>query len=348
MPSQETTRTRFGGLSALMQLKGVTLEPKIYYRSHYDKFILDRTFLTYNSINEHNTYQYGFEVNARNENVSAGVEIFRETIDGNSLGSHSRNRGAVFCEFNKSVKEAWNVNAGARLDNSVWGWDLSPTVGVGVTCSPELKLRVSGGKAFRVPSYTELYYNSPGNLGYAGLKPEEMTSLEAGFDYRSKKNLLAKFTLFDRIEYNLIDWTRQLSSEPWQVKNIGRGNMLGLEACLEKKWQNASAAVLYSYCRLLEERDYLSKYALRYPLHHITINMSANIFLGAKGVLQVVYKKRTDGGYYIMNVLCEKKLKNAGIFIRLDNIFNRVYEDVLGVRAPGRWLKAGVKVGNVR
>ena len=50
--------------------------------------------------------------------------------------------------------------------------------------NPRFKFRGSASRAFRVPSYTELYYSDPSDFGNPNLRPESAWTYEGGADWQ--------------------------------------------------------------------------------------------------------------------------------------------------------------------
>ena len=70
-----------------------------------------------------------------------------------------------------------------------------------------LKLYASQGYAYRVPTFTDLYYQSPANRGNPDLRPEQSVSYEVGVKWLTR-GILGQASVFHRNGSDLIDWTR--------------------------------------------------------------------------------------------------------------------------------------------
>jgi iron complex outermembrane receptor protein len=156
----EETKTRFAQIRTKVKKGRITLEPKIYYRKHWDKFILDRTRPDW-YVNYHTTYLYGGEIQSRILSPFGsfvfGGEIGGERIESTNLGDHSRLREALYLEFSRKTQDKLFLNLGVRGDHySDWEWEGSPSLSLGYKVSPSLKLRTSLGRSFRVPTFTDL------------------------------------------------------------------------------------------------------------------------------------------------------------------------------------------------
>ena len=184
-PSREWTDTLFMSAGAELR-KGVLLEPKIYYRRHKDKFVLDNAKPDW-YVNNHTTHIYGAEIQSSIPlgtlgTVVLGGEGVEERIESSNLGDHDAFRSAIYADGEAYFADRFILNLGIRGDNhSTYGFELSPSARAGWKIS-SFKLRSSVGRSFRAPSFTDLYYESPANMGNPDLEPEKAWSYELGAD----------------------------------------------------------------------------------------------------------------------------------------------------------------------
>ena len=109
---------------------------------------------------------------------------------------------------------------------------FTPTVAAGVWLSPQWKVRASTSRAFRIPSYTDLYYHDPGNVGNPNLRPESAWTYETGVDWVPSARIRGDLTLFERRERDGIDYYRTSATDIWRALNIQNLNFKGWEAAL--------------------------------------------------------------------------------------------------------------------
>jgi iron complex outermembrane receptor protein len=369
-PSQEETRTAFGTVKLQYEgIKGITLEPKIYYREHDDKFILIREEPNVYT-NDHKNIKYGGEITCYIPlkswgDIVFGGEMGQEEIDSDgirkveqkvlevpALGEHRRRSEALYTEYRKSFKNFW-INLGGRFDhNSQYGDELSPSLSLGGVLSDRFKLRLSIGRSFRAPTFTELYYQDPRKIGNPDLETERAWSYELGGDLNLKAWMRASITLFMREEDDLIDWVG-LKSEPestriYYVKNISEVTVRGVESQLKLKIGGSTNLTgSYTFIHKDAELDgqFVSLYALDYPKHLFSFNIDQNLPYGLKGVLGGVYKKRIrNGGYFTMDLRLSKKVGGFSLFVKGTNLLNKKYEDILGAEMPGTWIMGGMEI----
>ncbi len=92
---------------------------------------------------------------------------------------------AYYMQTNYKHKN-WNITTGLRYDDySDFGQSLNPRIGVTHTFSPKFRIKALAGKAFRAPTFQELYDNTTlgneyGIKGNISLSNESITTYELG------------------------------------------------------------------------------------------------------------------------------------------------------------------------
>ncbi len=356
---EEHTDTRLFKLDGEFEEGDLKVMPKLFLRRHRDKFQLDENRPGWQT-NYHTTYDYGGELNCVLDKkflgASYGIELSRDTIDSTSLQTHSRTNEGVYLELSPKIIDDLNVTAGVREDYfSGFGWQCSPSAGAGYMLIKNLIVRGNIGRAYRVPTFTDLFYNDAGNIGNANLVPESSWTYEAGADYRWDPASCST-TFFHRDSFDTIDWIRQTAKMPWQATNIGSVSTNGLElsfAVMPKKIAPGSPVekVFIDYTALdsYRKHDFLSKYALDYLKHQITGGAQFDI-LGFKNYWVLGYKKRVNQpGFLVVDTKLSKEIfRKNGVrfeaFIEASNLFDTDYSEQSDVPMPGRWIKSGARL----
>ncbi len=363
---EEHTRTQFSRL----EIRQNDSEASLYYRRHWDNFLLDRTRPGWNE-NVHTTYVYGGEFQNKNKfgalDLVWGINFSCDEITSTKLDRHSRDREAIFLELGNALREKFIFNLGLRQDYySDWGGEFSPNLNLGYLINPDLKLRSSLGRAFRIPSYTELYYQDAANIGNSGLIPEHALSWEFGLD-RIYKNNLFGLTFFRRETRHTIDWVRESPAQPWQASNIGEVFFKGIE--LDYKFIDTDYAdsknrshrlgkifslERFGYAYIESDRKTqtgaeLSKYALDHLQHQFVLSFRNLLPFGFTQTWNINYKERVNtNGWFILDSKIAKKISQGNfeyeIFFEGTNLTNANYAEAGSVVLPGRWLVSGIRL----
>lgn len=342
-PSRESTRTDFISMNLDWKISGLYLTQKVYYRFHFDRFILDQSRPSFYT-NETSNRTLGTNFILRFENFALGFEGVKEEFESLKSGDHSNIRSSIFFEAKKNFSNKLIANLGIREDfHKVYGWSFSPDLSIAYILSSNLKLRFSAGHSFRAPSYTELYYKDPVNIGNPNLKPEKGKALEIGLDSYFK-NFEIKFSLFNREERELIDWIKRESK--WYAENIRRRSVRGAEFSTKKDFSHFRFSFKSGFFDVKEkdeENNY--KYGFRIPrnITHLTFGFIPDPSLSLN--FHFLYKKRlNESSYFLMDAKIVKRIGRIEIFLEGINLTNKRYEDIKGVPMPGRWLGGGIQL----
>jgi len=125
----------------------------------------------------------------------------------------------------------WELTAGVRYDTfTQFGDSINPRVALVWATTHNLTTKFLYGRAFRAPSFSELFAeNNPSLIGNANLQPEIIDTLEVAFDYHASQNLNFRLNLFS---YQIEDLVEIVFNTP--ASNSGRQSGRGLE--FEAEW----------------------------------------------------------------------------------------------------------------
>ncbi len=316
-----------------------------YYRTHGDRFLYDiRTPDLFES--DHRTHSAGALVKVQSPLTNAGVitvggEMGGDWITSNNLGDHSYGRASLFTELQWGIGGTATVYPGLRIDYySNFGSAVSPSLSASWWVHPRIRLRSSAGRAFRIPTFTELYYHDPNNQANPSLKPESAWSAELGTDFIPARKWLGSITLFARREQNVIDWIRATPAEKWHTANIRNLQTGGAEIDLERPI-GSRAGISAHYRRISVDAgvvDYISKYVLDYARDSWSAFIFFPVPLSFEYRQTLNYKRRNNGqDYWLLDGRLEHPVGHFIAGIDFTNLLNSRYQEVAGVDMPGRW-----------
>ncbi len=355
-PNQfERTITRIANVSAEIPLGSLQLSPKIFYRNNFDDYHLDYLRTDWNH-NTHRNESYGGELQASFNSMLGttffGGEFGRDEIRSSNLGTHSRAKSGFYAEQLFHPAENVSISAGIFAYNySSIGWKFWSGFDISYLATEELKLFGSVGKAFRLPTFTELYYVSPANMGNINLLYEQTTNYEAGVSY-AQNIFRASGSVFIKDGKDLIDWVRAKTTDPWRVENVSNLTTIGTELNFNLRVSqlidsSPITEVNISYVYLSSDREtgkYESKYLLDHLRHQLVIGLSNNLPFGLKQGWILRYEERENiTSHFIADSQISIHLEMFDLFLRASNLFNTSYFDIPGIPLPGRWISAGIK-----
>jgi iron complex outermembrane receptor protein len=337
----EATTTKFLSLRSDQKLGRVSFTHKIFWRNHKDNFVLDRNRPEWYR-NIHSTDQYGLEIQTSletNLGISIiGGEVVGEDIESSNLGKHSRTRGGIFIEQQIIAGSRLSIIPGFSLYNHQrWGWQIWPGLDIGYQFIPSARIFFSVGKSHRIPTFTELYYKSPSNMGNPHLRAERMWAYELGINLRYH-DLSAQLSAFINRGANLIDWVKADAADPWKARNISRHTTGGFEVGAEY----SPSAVWNWFTR--SSGDYLSKYLLDHLQHQLVVDLDKRWYASLSNRWTLRYTKRfQDTGYLTVDGRISWKIGDMELFTDVTNLFNTSYTEVGTIPMPGRWLRIGFR-----
>lgn len=251
-------------------------------------------------------------------------------------------------------KMGFNINAGARLNvHNIYGNHLIYNVNPSFSLKElPIKFLASYSTAYITPSLYQLY--SPyGNLT---LKPEENSTVEAGFEVNLLKNKLTFNTVaFQREETNTFDFfTDTITWTSQYINREGTYVAKGIESMVAYSFNKAiKLSGNYSFTQTEAQLSRLI------PKHKV--NAAIDLKASSRTFLHLNYQfvdKRTDSFYDSANYavvpvkLDAYKLVNATIrhelfkdrmtvFASVSNLFNEDFTELVGYNTKGRNFKLG-------
>jgi len=351
---REQTETLLAYSSAHFKMADVEFMPQIFWRRHDDDFQIEIGGDWCR--NEHRTDAYGIQLSSRIKSelgtTAFGGEIASENLQSASLGVHDRRRSGVFLEHKFCPVERSIFGLGASaMHYSDWGWEYWPGAESNVELTDRLNWFASIGRSFRVPSYTEWYYDTPANQGSPDLKPEQAWTYETGLCWR-EKGLGANLSLFLRDAEDVIDWSRVSDQDPWKVRNISESTTQGFELGLDFYPAAFSdtrflSAVNMAYTYLDSDWD-TGKLESKYVLDHLRHQVHWSIILDwldhLTHTLLARYEKRMAGdSHIVVDTRLAYQWRKWEVFVEATNLFDEEYVESGFAPMPGRWIIGGAK-----
>ena len=349
-PSKEKTVTYFGHTSMVWKPNAaLKLRSQIFGKIHTDNYILDIQRPSYYR-NAHRTTVWGGEVQAnvrfsKTNELALGIEGVEEKLVSSNLGNRNRFRLGLFGEMVYPLSSRIFIDGGFRTDyQKEWGFEINPSFSCRYAIFSSLCWRASVGRIFRVPTFTELYYDSPANKGNPALKPEWGWSWEMGFvgNHHTRR---AEITFFYRSEKDRIDWIAYAKGDPWQVTNIGKlrtfGISIGAEGAMGRRFR-----MRFHYTGIhqstFERNPYYSKYVSSSVKNHFLLAGFVDWIKDATmSVVLNVIQRETYKSYTLCDVKFSYSWIGTTISLDITNVLNVVYEEIPGVPMSGRRMMLG-------
>ena len=228
--SFETVNTQLGSFGAIKKLKTGQLEAKINARYNNDHYVFVRSNpALYQNFHNSTTFMPEITYNVSGEfwQMALGVEARKEWMESSNLGNHDRTFYGNYVDIATTPLRGVKVNFGMyRLYSKETGQIFYPGADVLVALIPEkymnqakLNFFASWGTGQRLPTFTDLYYSGPSNLGNPNLLPESARTIEMGLRKTGRK-IHAQAGIFRRTQQQMIDRIKDSLTAPWQPVNL--------------------------------------------------------------------------------------------------------------------------------
>lgn len=272
------------------------------------------------------------------------AEVDDVTNFGPNFTGGERKERSLFVEDRLSIAQ-FELSAGVRWDDyETFGSELSPRIAAAYLAGSH-KIRAAFGEAFRAPAVGELYFPFGGN---PSLGAERSRSYEVGWDHASGFSA----TLFHGDYEDLIVF----DSATFVFENIGAATAQGLELAVQRTLaRNLRASLTYTFTDTEEASS--GEQLLRRPRH------SGSLFVGYRAgivdtnlvvqhtgaradVLAVApFSRTTAESHTVFDANVQAHLGRFTPYLRIENLTDVEYEEVIGYVSPGRRAVIGVRFG---
>jgi len=312
--------------------------------------------------------------------LMVGGQYLGQQIESTDRGDHQTDMGGIYAVGTISWVNGWNITASSRLQfDEVAGTDFLPQLSASWNRG-SVTLRGSAGQAIRVGDFTEKYVSSQipnlepeRNIGNPNLLPERSFTIDGGIDWRPVNNLRLSQTVFYRSSENLIDYTLTNSNEIdnadnlqedelyFYANNISDSEVVGVEFLSDwnhrfQRGINLGLQGGYTYIRTTNDEDDLSKYIANHPKHQVNGSVKLSGRWGSIHSDSKFYTRNEEaaelvGGdvpssYFISNIKLQSApglMGGASVYMRVMNLTDTQYQEILGAPMPGRWVMGGLQ-----
>lgn len=340
----------------------ITISPRISYRYNNDDYIFVRQNPSlYHNIHETNvlTGEVQSSIRTKNGIIGAGIAYRSEDINSTNLGKRMRNNLGLFAEYKHYFSDKLNAGLGVYANkNSDYDWELFPGIDAGYYIAKNWKLFASATTGQRLPTYTDLYYQGPVNIGNPQLKPEYANYGEVGLRY-DKQYVFVQAAYFYRNATDFIDWTRTVDTAAWQPQNFQTINTQGvtLQSAIQVSDMaklsddyNISLNLNYTYLSPVIEAptNDISKYTIEALRHQLTAKVTTVLWQHLHTNIAYRYLYRINANdYTLLDLRLGYQLKEFLFYVDVNNLLNTQYKETGAVPLPGRWLTVGVRFNGV-
>jgi len=341
----EETQTSLVGVSTNIIKNDFIFKPKLYWFRGQDMYEYIRGKPeVYRNL--HITNKIGGEFNATyNSNIGAtgfGIDIAQVSISSNNLGDHNRTMITGFLEHRFQVlDDKLDITPGIALTYySDFDFHTFPGIDLGYQVNDQFKIYGNLGYTYRIPTYTDLYYNSPTTIGNVNLKPEKALSEEIGAKYNSGK-ITTNIAFFYRDSKDLIDYVKEKEEDKWQAENLAKVTTKGFEAEVQYRFdllnyrQKLNIGYTFLDETIVDQDVPFSRYSLNSIKHQLTANLDSQFLKYLRQNLVFRFIERPDGtSYNVVDFKLTAMYKDLELSGMFNNIFNTEYTETNLVPMP--------------
>ncbi|MFN3999648.1 TonB-dependent receptor [Algoriphagus sp.] len=354
----ESIQTTLGALSHTFNHQSLSINTRLYGRRNVDEYRLRRNEPAFFQ-NNHTSDVFALETNGSYKSklgvTGFGLELRKEQIVSNNLGDHERSLIGLFLEQLVNLGDKTDLRAGVYSNYySEYGWKHFPGLEVGYQVSNAIRLYSGIGSSFRIPTYTDLFYAGPTNIGNPDLQPEQARSFEFGGKW-THSNWRGELVYFNRYSESVIEWTRTSSNQPWQPQNFNEVGFNGIEASTNyrvnpngKAVQIKELMVSYNFidANFTTQPGLESRYALTALRNQLIGGVLVGLGEKVEWNTKMRYVERISlDPYFLLDMRVDyNRLGKLGFFAEASNITNTDYIEAGTVQMPGRWFRAGIMV----
>ncbi len=398
-PNQfEQLRTGFAGVRFKTRGK-ISTATSVHYRGNADRFELFRGNEGAPSWYKNHNYHFSEVLQANSRAwfwTKAGKSTFavnyREAkIKSNVLGTLISNpETSLFDGEGFYSKRAYRSYVNFSLEQS-YTWDklkiagglmyyhflsnvgvaksFFPGVDLNYQLSKKVQLYAGVNTGMRLPTFTDLYYAGPSNIGNPNLVPESQITYQGGGKY-TNKGWEVKANVFTNKADNTIDWVRKNDSVKWQPINVTKVETVGFDVAVSvsperANWEKMTwikfASLKWAYNnKTTSSPDYQSHYVLDYLKNKVVFTFEHKLYKSFYMGYNVRYQQREGQFLYydavtlsttpqdyqpftLVDARLNWKNHNWLVYASLNNVFDIKYQDYGNVIQPGRWFRVGVR-----
>ncbi|MBN2745112.1 MAG: TonB-dependent receptor, partial [Bacteroidales bacterium] len=324
-------------------------------------------------------FNYFSEAGKTSFGISTSYSAIQSNVLGKSFGDTIKSRIISDGFYTKSDKRTisnlylehvfewsnWRIAGGILLSKPYYANQkafLLPGIDLRYDFSSQLAIYSSFNMSSRLPTFTDLYYQGPTNLGNLELTPEKSYQAETGIKFKHKK-FNSTATLFYIQGINTIDWVRPSDTVKWQPQNMGKTSTIGMEFISRYQFSKnklineISLDFLWQYSektaenlQLLYSDDFIRQKIGLNAQHNITQNLllSWNVrYINRNGIFYL-YNSQTKtetpnlfGEHFEADLKLSYRIKEWNIYLLINNLTNSRYFDISNIPAPGIWFMAG-------
>jgi outer membrane cobalamin receptor len=274
-----------------------------------------------------------------------------------NIGAFERDNHDFFI-FNEATYDKLINTLGFRFHyNEAYDWKILPQLGFLYHLFSGTSLRIKAAKGFRQPKFSELYLFPAHN---EQLEPEENWSYEFGVYQKINKEIAININPFYMDIKNLIQTVPNDNPPPLQInKNSGNFYIRGIELGMDLMLHRHLDITLFGTYMDIEDPEgsghvnrqgkpeYKFNGLIKYHYNRLHISADMEYISGLyDSNLFASNQIEKVADFFVVDVKSSYQLhKNFQLFIGIENLLDRNYQQYPGYPMPGLSIHSGIKFG---
>ncbi len=321
------------------------INTSVYWRRNNDLYLFLRDNPDFYK-NRHTNHKIGAGIDASFDSkwgqTGVGLDVNQGYLVSTNLQNHKRFTANLFLEHRIALSHnKLQITPGlAWVYYSDFHSFIYPGIDVGYFFSDKWKLYTSLGYTSRIPTYTNLYYTSPAEIGNPDLKPEKALTYDVGLSYYNTA-IQVDITYFNRQSQDLIDWVKNDAASKWMAVNSNASLAQGVEFQLNYSYsiRHFSQKIGLGLMQIddsIEGNSFsFSRYTLNSYKQRVSLQLHNQFFSSLQQNIAYSFAKRLDGQqYHLLDFSLAYKLPKWQFNLGFNNILNATYTETNLVPMP--------------
>lgn len=374
-------------LSTIKGEFGSTLKfiPMVYWSRHADQFDLTKDSPVGRNYHRGDTYGANLilQYKSRFGTTNVGGEVRKEDMLSSKLGKEMTKPHGKYKAYIDRTNVSATLEHTLTLDKLVLSggalinyntfisgkYKVYPSLSASYRPWDSFTIASSWSKSTRMPTFTELFYNTETHIANDNLLPEKSESTDLTFRYRHSivEFSATGFLLWGK---NMIDWVKEDKDSKPTSTNITRINSQGVESNLKLYLSTIlpilgeNPSLTLGYMHMWQDYDtneYISesknklnylrdKFTIQFN-HKIINRLTANWFFRTQKRMgrysKYVDNKNTGelvsyASFSTLDLKLDYKIEKLTVHLSMNNLYNKKYIDYGNIEQPGFWLSGGL------